>query len=78
MPYITSIERMGHDEGRREEGRQAQVDMALRLLRRRCGALSPRIELKVRALSSQHLTDLAEALLDFTERKDLERWLENR
>jgi predicted transposase YdaD len=85
MPYITSIERMGRDEGRRagrqegrEEGRQGQVDMALRLLRRRCGALSPAIESKVRVLSPQRLTDLAEALLDFSGLEDLERWLESR
>ena len=70
MPYITSIERIGRQAGReegreeeRQEGRQegwqqGQMDMTLRQLRRRCGALSPAIELKVRALSPQHLTNL--------------------
>lgn len=90
MPYITSIERMGRDEGRKEgldkgrkEGREegwqeCQIEMTLRQLRRRCGALSPAIESRIRTLSSEILTDLADALLDFKGPEDLQRWLASR
>jgi hypothetical protein len=49
--------------------------MALRLLCRRCGELSPALDARVRALSSESLEALADALLDFRDRNDLEAWL---
>jgi len=60
----------------RQEGRQeGELEMALRLLRRRCGELSPALDARVRALPSERLEALAEALLDFRDRNDLEAWL---
>jgi Domain of unknown function (DUF4351)/Putative transposase, YhgA-like len=60
----------------KEEGRQeGQVEMALRLLRRRCGPLPKGLDSKVRALTIPELEDLAEAVLDFSSLSDFERWL---
>jgi hypothetical protein len=49
--------------------------MALRLLRRRCGAISAEQEAGIRALSLERLEALAEALLDFKCPADLVAWL---
>jgi hypothetical protein len=49
--------------------------MALRLLRRRCGAINPEQEAGIRALSLERLEALAEALLDFESPADLVAWL---
>ncbi|MHC1768689.1 MAG: DUF4351 domain-containing protein [Verrucomicrobiia bacterium] len=68
----------GRKEGRQEGWQECQIEMTLRLLRRRCGTLSPAIELKIRALSSESLTALADALLDFSGLEDLQRWLGSR
>ena len=51
------------------------MQVLLRQLRRRFGPVPPPIKAKVQALSTGKLEDLAEALLDFSSRSDLERWL---
>ena len=61
----------GHQEGRQEGG----LEMALRLLRRRCGELNPQQEARIRSLRLEQLETLAEALLDFKGPSDLEAWL---
>ena len=65
----------GLQEGRQEGRQEGELEMALRLLCRRCGELSPALDARVRALSSESLEALAEALLDFRDRNDLEAWL---
>ena len=67
MPYITSIERIGREEGERA--------LILRQLTRRCGTLSPHLLAQVQALSVEQIEDLGEALLDFSTLADLEAWL---
>ena len=63
----------------KEEGRQeGEAAVVLRLLRRRCGELPPEMVASVSALPSASLENLAEALLDFASRSDLERWLADR
>jgi predicted transposase YdaD len=58
------------------QGRQeGELEMALRLLRRRCGAISAEQEDRIRALSLERLEALAEALLDFKSPADLVAWL---
>ena len=58
------------------QGRQeGELEMALRLLRRRCGAISTEQEAGIRALSLERLEALAEALLDFKSPADLVAWL---
>lgn len=60
----------------REEGRQREVALVLRLLRRRCGALDPKQEARIQALSVTELEALGEALLDFQTAADLTAWLQ--
>ena len=67
MELMTSWERKGRDEGRRE--------LVKRLLTRRLGVLAPSAERRVNRLSSPQLDALADALLDFTSAADLQRWL---
>jgi predicted transposase/invertase (TIGR01784 family) len=56
----------------REEG---QLELVLRLLTRRCGALTPSHLEKIRAIDSEQLGALGEALLDFGSVEDLDAWL---
>lgn len=58
------------------QGRQeGELDLALRLLRRRCGQLSPEQFARVRALPLERIEALGEALLEFRDVSDLEAWL---
>jgi predicted transposase YdaD len=60
----------------RQEGRQeGELDLALRLLQRRCGPLAPQQKSRVRALPPHLLEALAEAVLDFKGMADLNTWL---
>ena len=72
-------EERGRDEGLRQgldQGRQVgEMEITLRLLRRRCGALTPELEARIRALPLPRLEALAEALLDFQGPDDLNAWL---
>ncbi|RRR71678.1 MAG: DUF4351 domain-containing protein [Candidatus Viridilinea halotolerans] len=56
----------------REEG---QLTLLLRQLVRRYGPLSTETRDRVASLTTPQMLDLAEALLDFTSRDDLEQWL---
>ncbi|MCU0570980.1 MAG: DUF4351 domain-containing protein, partial [Oculatellaceae cyanobacterium Prado106] len=71
MPYITSVEEIGFERGRKE-GEQSLV---LRLLTRRVGHLPESLQAQVTALALDQLEALGEALLDFTDLKNLEDWL---
>jgi predicted transposase YdaD len=62
-------------QGRQEGRQEGELNMALRLLRRRCGAISAEQEAGIRALSLERLEALAEALLDFKCPADLVAWL---
>ena len=78
MPYITSIERMGIEQGRKEEreqGLERQRSLVLRLLNRQVGPIGEPAIAQTRALSFDRLDELAEALFDFTSVDDLNRWL---
>ncbi|MBL8152469.1 MAG: DUF4351 domain-containing protein [Blastocatellia bacterium] len=79
MPYITSFEKIakeeghkeGHKEGRKEEG----LNVVMRLLNKKFGAITKAMKSKIEALSIKKLEALAESLLDFNDVSDLERWL---
>jgi predicted transposase YdaD len=65
----------GRQEGREEGREEGELDLALRLLRRRCGQLSAEQEVLIRALALPRLEALADALLDFQGADDLNAWL---
>ena len=51
------------------------LSIVMRLLRHKVGTVPPAQVLKIQALESTQLDDLAEALLDFNSLADLEAWL---
>ncbi|MFN9621000.1 MAG: DUF2887 domain-containing protein [Synechococcaceae cyanobacterium] len=61
--------------GRQEGWQEGELDLALRLLQKRCGQLAPEQERRVRELPPQQLEALAEAVLDFEGMADLNVWL---
>lgn len=61
----------GRQEGRRQEGRS----LILRLVQRRFGDLPQTTICQIDTLSLEQLEALGEALLDFAEMADLQRWL---
>ncbi len=67
MPYITSVERQGMQQG--------EANMVLRQLNRRLGLVSPTVEQQIRQLPVEQLEDLGVALLDFESEADLLNWL---
>jgi predicted transposase YdaD len=60
-----------HGEGRQE----GEALLVLRLLQRRCGELPPALRERIARLSILQLETLADALLDFGGRADLEQWV---
>jgi len=65
----------GIKRGRQEGRQQGEVELVLRLLRRRFGALTASQERAIRKLNLFRIEALGEALLEFTSRSDLARWL---
>ena len=62
----------GLERGRTEEAQS----LVLRLLDRRIGAIALETSARIRALPLEQIEQLGEALLDFSDRADLEQWLE--
>jgi hypothetical protein len=58
-----------------QQGQQGEVELVLRLLKRRLGALPVSQEKAVRKLELSRIEALGEALLEFASRSDLSRWL---
>jgi hypothetical protein len=79
MEIVTSWERegikKGRQEGRQEGRREGTVQLVLKQLRRRVGAVSEDQEARVRRLPTERLDALGEALLDFQGVDDLDGWL---
>jgi predicted transposase YdaD len=79
MPYITSVERLGIEQGMQrgiEQGMQREgANLVLRQLNRRLGQVTTSVEKQIRQLSVKQLEDLGEALLDFENEADLLHWL---
>jgi predicted transposase YdaD len=71
MPYITSVERQGIEQGMQ----RGEATLVLRLLNRRLGQVAASVEEQVRQLPVEQLEDLGEALLDFQSEADLLHWL---
>ena len=66
----------GRQEGRQEGQISEAIALILRLLKRRIGELSAHQRSQVQALSLAQLETLGEALLDFRNPEDLDRWLQ--
>ncbi|NJM72770.1 MAG: DUF4351 domain-containing protein [Scytonema sp. RU_4_4] len=63
----------GEERGKKQEA----LELILRLLTRRFGAIEPEIQQQIRTLSITQLEELAEALLDFSNPSDLVNYLAN-
>jgi predicted transposase YdaD len=75
MPYITSVERLGIEQGIEQGMQRGEATLVLRLLNRRLGQVTTSVEKQIRQLSVEQLEDLGEALLDFENEADLLHWL---
>ncbi len=64
----------GRQEGR-QEGLQREVNLVLRLLKRKFGIFDASVETKILALPIGRLERLGEDLLDFQTVADLHSWL---
>ena len=65
----------GRQEGRREGRKLGEVELVLRLVKRRLRALTAEQEEAIRRLRLRRVEALGEALLDFRSAADLDRWL---
>ena len=54
---------------------KGEAELILRLLARRCGEVSAQQKSRIMAMPTDKLEALGDALLDFTDRADLEAWL---
>lgn len=70
MPYVTSWERRGIVTGK--------LQLVLQQLKIKFGSLDESLAARIENLPVQKLEKLAEALLNFTDVSDLERWLKRR
>jgi predicted transposase YdaD len=67
----TKVYQEAHDEGRSEEAQS----LVIRQLNRRVGAIAIETSARIRALPLEQVEALGEALLDFSDRADLDQWL---
>jgi predicted transposase YdaD len=74
---VAKGEAIGRQEGR-QEGRQREERLILRLLQRRIGPVPQAQQTRIAALPIEQLEALGEALLDFADLADLNRWLAER
>ena len=68
-------EQRGRELGLEQGLKTGELEITLRQLLRRCGALTAKQEARIRALPLPELEALAEALLDFQGADDLNAWL---
>lgn len=67
---------IGIQEGE-QRGLEKERSLIFRLLTRRVGSIAPQQETQIRSLSLTQLEDLGEALLDFAQPSDLDKWLQS-
>jgi predicted transposase YdaD len=73
---VLGLER-GKAEGRTEGKAEGERALVLKLLNRRLGKISIKLQTRVGGLSLEKVELLGEALLDFTDVADLERFLDS-
>jgi hypothetical protein len=66
---------LGEQQGLEQGLKTGELEITLRQLRRRCGALTATQETRIRALPLPRLEMLAEALLNFQGSDELDTWL---
>jgi hypothetical protein len=72
MPYVTTIERMGIEQGRQQGG----AGLTIKQLEIKLGQLDERVIEVVRSLPLEKIEQLGVALLSFATMKDLNDWFE--
>jgi hypothetical protein len=77
LQHIQPQEREGVMEIVTSWGKKAECKLVLRQLRKRFGTLDRGTEEQIEALPTEALEQLAESLLDFSRRDDLEGWLQD-
>lgn len=75
MEYISGLERRAIERGWQQGQQQTAMTIALRLLNRRLGVLTPTGIKRIESLSVTQLETLTDALLDFSTMSDLNKWL---
>jgi predicted transposase YdaD len=73
--FFKEVFQQGKDQGEQKGRQEGQIDLALRQLVRRCGALSIEQTTQISSLPIDQLESLSEALLDFGGMADLKNWL---
>jgi len=68
-------QQIGRQEGQQIGRQEGELEIVLRLLKRRCGQLSIAKQAQIKSLPIADIESLAEALLDFKGLDDLEIWL---
>jgi predicted transposase YdaD len=71
MEIVTSWQLQGREEGKLE----GRLQIVMRQLNRKVGAVRPELGERIEKLSPTQVEDLADALLDFTNAGDLVAWL---
>ncbi|WP_295426688.1 DUF4351 domain-containing protein [uncultured Thiodictyon sp.] len=72
MPYVSSVERIGYQRGRREEAGA----LVCRLLKRRFGPLPQDFEDRIATLPLERIESLIEDQVDFSALANLDTWLQ--
>ena len=75
--FYKEVIQIGRQEGRQEGEQIGEVNLIVRLLSRRFGALSPEQVSQIRSLSIPQLESLGEALLDFQSLGELDSWFQD-
>lgn len=76
MPYVTTIEKMGIEQGRAEGWKQASLEIALSLLRQKFGDIDQKTESGISDLTQEQLRRLTDTLLKLESLDELHGWLE--
>jgi hypothetical protein len=76
MQEIDTIYRAEMSRAKQEGQQEGKVDLILHQLTRRVGTVSIDLQDRVRALSLDHLKNLGEDLMDFSQAEDLVGWLD--
>lgn len=66
------------NQGRQQGQQEGKINLVLRLLTRKVGAIDESVRSQIEALSLPSIEELGEALLDFSDQTDLIAWLAGR